>query len=127
MNNLTKLAAAIMLAGSPAAAIAQGQPPAPATPEAPVEDEQVTLSRAAKILGLFMGAVQSENIADEEKNGLVACMYGNSLKQISLGTASLLKQNPGLDGNDESVLYAVAATACGARKPTKKPAGEAAE
>ncbi len=110
MRNIMKLAAAISVAATPLAVAAQQQPAAPA------EDEQVTIKRAAQIFGLFNVAVKSDDIPEDEKNGLVACLYSNSLKTISLGTGKLLTANPNLDANDQGVIYAAAATICGARK-----------
>ncbi|WP_156851848.1 hypothetical protein [Novosphingopyxis baekryungensis] len=121
MRNLPIFAAAILSTMLPGAVSAQTDAAAPAAPD---EDAQVTMDRAGVIFGMFSQAVRSEDIAAEEKNALVGCMYENSLKTISAETGRILGVNPELDATKPGVIYAVAATVCGARQNGKAAAAE---
>ena len=121
MRNLPIFAAAILSTMLPGAVSAQTDAAAPA---APAEDAQVAMDRAGVIFGMFSQAVRSEDIAAEEKNALVGCMYENSLKTISAETGRILGVNPELDATKPGFIYAVAATVCGARQNGKPAAAE---
>ena len=122
MRNILKYAAALSVAATPLAAIAQEQ----ATPEF-TEPEQESINRAGLIFSLFGAALRTEEIPAEEKSGLISCLYGNPLKNISLETGRVLSLNPQLDTKDQSVIYAAAATICGARQqPAQAGDAEAA-
>lgn len=123
MRNLPIFAAAILSTMLPGAVSAQTDAAAPAAPAA-AENAQVTMDRAGVIFGMFSQAVRSEDIAAEEKNALVGCMYENSLKTISAETGRILGVNPELDATKPGVIYAVAATVCGARQNGKPAAAE---
>ncbi|GAB5347728.1 hypothetical protein [Alteriqipengyuania sp. 357] len=111
------LAASLVLA---APAIAQDAPAA-----APAPEEKAKIDRAGLIFSMFAQALRSDDIPDAEKDGLIACLYANTLEDVSKATGELLAQNPEIDASEPVNVYVVAAVACGARE-AGAAAGDAA-
>ncbi|MBB3033045.1 hypothetical protein [Alteriqipengyuania lutimaris] len=111
------LAAAGALLAAPA--IAQDAPAAPSS------DEAATIERAGLIFRLFANAVDNQEIPIEEKNGLIGCLYSNTLETLSVATGETLTNNPEIDASDPVNVYVVAAIICGARQPGEAPADPA--
>lgn len=110
-RNSIILAASLGLATAPVAAQT-----APAAPAPVAEQEQQTMSRAGTIFSLFAKAMDLENIAEDEKDALIGCLYSNTLKTISEATGKALAENPQIDASDPTNVYLVAAIVCGARE-----------
>lgn len=124
-KNSILIAAILGLAAAPAAA--QTAPEAPtATPE-----QEQTMSRAGLIFSLFANAVKVDEIPEAEKDGLIGCLYSNTLETISEATGKALAENPQVDASDPTNVYVVAAIVCGAREvgapPANAPAADPAE
>ena len=104
------LAAAALALGTPA--VAQTAPAESFTPE-----QQANMDRAGLIFSLFANAIRRDEIPGEEKNGLIACLYSNTLEKLSEATGKVLAENPDIDASNVANVYAVAAIICGAREP----------
>jgi hypothetical protein len=129
MNRVTFFAAAMLLAGYQAPALAQAKP---------VATESATLSKdqkehAVEDFGIMSSAMRSEQVPDDVKAALMGCIYSNPLGKISSAIDQISAANPGkVDRTKpDSVLGAMAAV-CGykpsqatATPPTgqKPPAG----
>ena len=114
MKKLALATAALMLSAAPL----QAQ-------EEPVELTQEEQERVIRDLQVLIGGLQSENVEDEVKTVLVACIYANSLKTISDEMASVLEANPQLDQTQGSQLLAVMARICG-YQPQPQPVADTA-
>lgn len=116
---LTIFAAAGALFAAPAAA---QEAPAEAPPSS---DEAAIIERAGLIFRLFANALDNEEISMEEKNGLIGCLYSNTLETISTATGEALANNPAIDASSPVNIYIVAAIVCGAREPGQASADTA--
>ena len=96
-------------------------PAANATPGTSPEDVQ----RGVIILRSFSGALGSDQLSKEQKGAMVACLYNNPIRTISVATGKVLAENTKLDPKNANHVYAAAAAVCGVPKgpaPAAAPA-----
>ena len=122
MNKAAFLAAAVLLAGYHAPALAQAKPAAPAA-SAPLTADQK--EHAVEDFGILSGAMRSDQVPDDVKAALMGCIYSNPLSKISSAIDQISAANPGkVDRTKpDSVLGAMAAV-CG-YKPSQAPSAAA--
>jgi hypothetical protein len=107
-------------AAAPAAA-----PAALAQPGSSQEDIQ----RGVVIIRSFDGALASDQLNQQQKGAIIACLYNNPVRQISVATGKVLAENKNLDSKNPNHVYAAAAAVCqvpknaaAAATPPAKPA-----
>jgi hypothetical protein len=130
--------AALLVTGFAAAPLAAQTKPAPAATSAgkaiagnTAEDR----ARAGLIFRTFSIAINSDKVKPEVKNQLVACLYNNPIRQISVATGGVFEKNKNLDPKKPEQVYSVAARLCGVKPataantaaPAKTPAKAAAQ
>ena len=130
MRLLSIITLGAALVASPALAANE----APAKSAAPVaaasEKAPADVQDAMLYLKVMISALQSDDIQQPVKGGLVGCLYNNSLGAITTSTNKLIVENPGKVGRDNpnQVLGALVAV-CGinpdeaAAAPKATPAG----
>jgi hypothetical protein len=126
MNRVAIFAAAVLLAGYQAPALAQGKAKEAAS-ESLTKDQK---DHAVEDFGVLSSAIRSDKVPDDVKAALMGCIYSNSLGKISAAIDEVVAKNPGkVDRkNPDSILGAMAAI-CG-YKPnaaaTTPPSGQKA-
>lgn len=104
-----------------AAAPALAQDATPAAPAA--NDTQETRQHAVQNMSLLMTALNSEAVDQEIKNVLMSCVYGNSMRDITLAMDKAIAANPSLDRSDSGVMLSVMASICGYQPDAAQQAG----
>lgn len=114
--------------GKKAAAPAAAAQPAAAQPGSSQEDIQ----RGVVIIRSFDGALNSDQLNQQQKGAIVACLYNNPVRQISVAAGKVFAENKSLDAKNPNHVYAAAAAVCGvpqnaaaAATPPAKPAPQA--
>lgn len=123
MNLFQKFALCGALALFPVAAQAQAQEgEAPAqTPE----EARAAVQRGVSILRSFNVAMNSDQLTAQTRGQIFACMYRNPIRRISNAAAQIIDNNPGLEHDNPSHVYAAAIRACGITlRRTDAPDGE---
>jgi len=107
---------AVAAVGTPALALAQ-EAPAPAdTPpaQAAPADDAETRQNAVRNMSLLMSALNSEQVEDGVKNVLMACIYSNSMRDITTAMDKAIAADPErFDRSDSGVMLGVMAGVCG--------------
>jgi hypothetical protein len=118
MKKAAILAAAAMLLGYQAPALAQAKPAAAASAPLTADQKQ----HAVEDFGIMASAMRSDQVPDDVKAALMGCIYSNPLSKISSAIDEISAANPGkVDRTKpDSVLGAMAAV-CG-YKPSQAPA-----
>jgi hypothetical protein len=99
--------------------------PAFAQDAAAPADNPETRQNAVRNMSLLMSALNSEAVDDEVKNVLMACIYSNSMRQITTAMDKAIAANPEqFDRSDNGVMLGVMAGVCG-YQPQAGAAGEA--
>jgi hypothetical protein len=116
MNRAAFVAAAALLAGYQAPALAQAKE----TATAPLTKDQK--DHAVEDFGILSSAMRSDQVPDDVKAALMGCIYSNSLGKISTAIDEVIAKNPGkVDrAKPDSILGAMAAI-CG-YKPSEAAA-----
>ena len=107
----TILFAAAMAAVSLPAMVQAADEKAGAKKEIPgntAEDVQ----RGVEIIRLFNGALASDKLSKEQKGALIACLYNNPVRTISLATGKVFAENAKLDASKPGEVFGVAAAVC---------------
>ena len=111
LSNLLLAAAALLFAAPAAAQEAEPAPaPAPSARPAPSGED---IARASRILALFTNALEAESVPLSGKRRYLACMYHNSLGDISVATGRLIAQDATLDNASNVDLMTAASRVCG--------------
>lgn len=135
MRKTVLLAAAVAVVALPSmtmAAESKGKkaaaPTAAAQPAAP-GSSQDDIQRGVIIIRSFDGAINSDQLDQQQKGAIIACLYNNPVRQISVATGKVLAENKNLDAKNPNHVYAAAAAVCqvpqnaaGAATPPAKPA-----
>lgn len=120
MRKTILLAAAMAVVAAPSMASAATQkdskkpaapaaaPAANATPGASPED----IERGVIILRSFSGALSSDQLSKEQKGAVIACLYNNPIRTISVATGKVLAENAKLEAKNPNHIYAAAAAVC---------------
>lgn len=119
MRKSVLLAAAIAMVAAPAASFAKDKDAAKpaadkagakaaATPGATPEDIQ----RGVIIVRSFSGALNSDKVTKEQKGAIIACLYNNPVRRLSVATGEVIAKNDKLDGKNPAHVYGVAAAIC---------------
>lgn len=97
---------------------------APAAQQAAPGGSQEDIQRGVVIIRSFNGALGSEQLTQEQKGAIVACLYNNPVRQISVATGKVLAENKNLDAKNPNHVYAAAAAVCAVPKgaPAAAPA-----
>lgn len=122
MNRALFLAAAVLLAGTHAPALAQAK----ATAAAPTKEQQ---DHAIQDFAIMASAMRSDKVGDDVKSALMGCLYTNTLEKISTAVDKVIADNPGkIDRTKPDSLLSVMAAVCGYRpqKPAAAPAAPSA-
>ena len=130
MRLLSIITLGAALVASPALAANEAPAKSAASEKAPADVQDAML-----YLKVMISALQSDDIQQPVKGGLVGCLYNNSLGAITTSTNKLIVENPGKVGRDNpnQVLGALVAVcginpdeAAGAPKATPaKPSSKA--
>jgi hypothetical protein len=123
-KNVALALGAIMLSvGAPA--LAQKAPAAKAAPAAVAltKDQQ---DHAVQTFGIVASAMQSANVPNDVKVVLMACVYDNSIGNISETVDKVIAANPGkVDRTKPDQLLSVIAQICGYQPTADAAAGSA--
>lgn len=94
--------------------------PAASAPAAQAEagNDPEDIQRGVVIIRSFDGALASDQLNQEQKGAIVACLYNNPVRQISIATGKVLSENPKLDAKNPNHVYAAAAAVCAVPKNT---------
>jgi hypothetical protein len=131
MRKSILLAAAMAVVAVPSMTLAaeKGKKPAPAPAPAAANAEeggsQEDIERGVVIIRSFNGALASEQLSKEQKGAMIACLYNNPVRKISVATGKVLGENPKLDPKNPNHIYAAAAAVCAVPKgeaPAAAPA-----
>lgn len=125
MRKTILFAAAIAAAAVPSIALAADKDnkaagDAKAVPGNTPEDIQ----RGVVIVRTFSGALASDQVTKEQKGALIACLYNNPVRKISLATGKVLAENAKLDPAKPGHVYAAAAAVCGVPRGTPPAAAK---
>lgn len=98
----------LLLTGALLAAV-----PAVAQDAVPEQPSQADVQRGGMILRSFTTVLNDESVDEQLKSQLFACLYGNSLAEISAAAAKVMAANEQLEDDNPQHVYAAAAAACG--------------
>ncbi|OCC24781.1 hypothetical protein MB02_04735 [Croceicoccus estronivorus] len=120
MRKTILLAAAIAAVAAPSAVLAADKKAddAKVVPGNTAEDIQ----RGVVIVRSFVGALNSDQVTKEQKGALIACLYNNPVRKISLAAGKVLSENEKLDPKNPNHIYAASAAVCGMPKGNPAPA-----
>ncbi|WP_126172678.1 hypothetical protein [Altericroceibacterium xinjiangense] len=110
MRFFTPFAAALLLLPIGGTAVAQDT----AAPAA-AEPTDADLRRGAIILRSFETVIAAEEADNALKSTLFACLYNNSLGEISNAARKIIAANESLSEDNAQQVYAAAAVACGVK------------
>ena len=117
MKKTVFLAAALSALAAPAVLLAKdAEKPAAPAPGTNPEDIQ----RGVMIIRGFAAALGSDNVTKEQKGAIIACLYNNPVRQISVAAGNVFAKNDKLDPTKPGQVHAVAAAIC--RVPRPAPA-----
>ena len=122
---LLAAAVSVMAAPSMASAASKGKKdaaPAPAAQPAAPGTSQEDIQRGVIVIRSFAGALNSDQLNNEQKGAIVACLYNNPVRQISVATGKVLAENTNLDAKNPNHVYAAAAAVCAVPKGEAKAA-----
>ncbi|MEQ8412113.1 MAG: hypothetical protein RIB52_11205 [Erythrobacter sp.] len=93
---------------------------------APSADTQETRQHAVENMSLLMTALNSEAVDQDVKNALMSCIYGNSMRDITIAMDKAIAANPErFDRTDSGVMLGVMASICGYQPPAAQQGQEA--
>ncbi|QZP07250.1 hypothetical protein [Caenibius sp. WL] len=121
MRKTILFAAAVSVMAAPSMAIAASKgkkdaAPAPAAQPAAPGTSQEDIQRGVIVIRSFAGALNSDQLNNEQKGAIVACLYNNPVRQISVATGKVLAENTNLDPKNPNHVYAAAAAVCAVPK-----------
>lgn len=126
MRKSALLAAAVAMVAAPVSSFAKDKEAAkPAAdkaapvPGATPEDIQ----RGVIIVRSFSGALNSDKITKEQKGAIIACLYNNPVRRLSVATGEVIAKNAKLDGKNPGHVYGVAAAICKVPRNAPEAAG----
>ena len=95
MRKTILFAAAVSVMAAPSMAIAASKgkkdaAPAPAAQPAAPGTSQEDIQRGVIVIRSFAGALNSDQLNNEQKGAIVACLYNNPVRQISVATGKVL-------------------------------------
>jgi len=125
MKKNVALALGAMMLSVSAPALAQKAPAAKAAPGAvPLTQEQQ--DHGVQTFGILASAMQSNNVPNDVKAVLMACVYDNSIGNISQTVDKVLAANPGkIDRTKPDQMLSVMAQICGYEPKADAAAGSA--
>ena len=93
---------------------------------APAADTQETRQHAVENMSLLMTALNSEAVDQDVKNALMSCIYGNSMRDITIAMDKAIAADPErFDRSDSGVMLGVMASICGYQPPAAQQSQEA--
>lgn len=112
MKLFQKFALGVALASCSFAVQAQQAQQEEAPAQTP-EEARAAVQRGVSILRSFNVAMNSEQLTTQTRGQIFACMYRNPIRRISNAAARVIDNNPGLEHDNPSHIYAAAIRACG--------------
>ena len=129
MRKSILLAAAMAVVAAPSMTLAADKNKKPAAPAAAAPagegNSPEDIQRGVVIIRSFNGALASEQLTKEQKGAMIACLYNNPVRKISVATGKVLSENTKLDPKNANHVYAAAAAVCAVPKgaaPAAAPA-----
>ena len=129
----TLIAAALVAAVATPLAAQNAQAPAAqptaaaARPAAPtIGNSPEDRARGGVIFRTFAVVINSDKVPTTVKNQLIACLYNNPMRNLSVGTGQVFSKNKSLDAKNPQQVYAVASQLCGVRPQTAAAAAPGA-